>query len=621
MRKLSLYVHSLRYLKPVQISSRLTRVVRQRLFQPFKAYRRRYQRPPAVQHPLRSLLFPEPIHVPAAYQDFATNTFTFLNKRARLGSPINWFPAAESQLWKYNLHYFDYVAALGERYVQEGDEQAYQTFRRLVDEWIAACPVATALAWDPYPSSLRICNWIKACRWFEPALRDDVSFAARLANSIHAQTRFLEENLEYHLLGNHLIENGRALLYAGLFFAGRDAERWRKKGEQILWDELDRQFLADGGHEERSPMYHQMMLHLYQEVVAVLNGASAALPAGVSQKIGAMADWNAEMRHPDGEIALLNDAAFQVAAPPLPPHKRAPVAADGLRAMAASGYFVFRDQAARNYLVFDGGPLGPDHQPGHGHCDTLSYELSINGLRFVVDAGVSDYYGDLNWRLYYRSTRAHNTVVVDGVDQSEVWDRFRVARRAHPIDVRWEDRGAPLRYVYAGHSGYGRLPGNVFHHRWLCWIDRRFWLVCDRISGRGRRQVESLIHFHPEVEILRTPGPAGATQNGLVRRGPTELQIAIWGAQNVVPYSGELAPLQGWYSPEFGLQCKNRVWGLVYDGEAPIWLGYLLWPHRKTVAVSALPRDAEHCEINIRGDDAHYRVICTSGGVTVENLT
>lgn len=625
---LNLYVASLRHLKPVQIWGRIALLARRKMLYRRKGYLSQF----VTQSNLDSSALPryltlplvtEP-HAPSQLADIAEGYFTFINKRIYLGRPVNWLPSEGTQLWRYNLHYFEYAAAMGWEYIKEDNQTAYDTFRALVLDWIDACPPATPVAWDPYPISLRVSNWLKAYSAMEGALQNDAEFAATLRSSIYNQMLFLEQNIEYHLLGNHLIENGRALLLAGLFFQDEAAARWRAKGEQILWQELREQFLKDGAHYERSPMYHQIMLGLYQDVSSVLEARQEPVPDGLHDLIRAMRTWLTAMLHPDGEIALFNDAAFGIVGAPklfLQGDERSD---DGLQIFADSGYFTFRQAEKGNYLLLDCGPLGPEYQPGHGHCDALSYELSVGGQRVIVDSGVESYYGDLDWRLYYRSTRAHNTVVVDETEQSEIWSRFRVGQRAQPKDVVWGDEGEALAYVTAAHTGYERLPGTVEHRRWVCWVDRKFWLVCDRIAGGGTHQAESLIHLHPNAEVLSVPAPSespNATASaGRVRVGSAELAVIPWGACHTRRYHGETAPIQGWYAPEFGVKKENVVWGLCAQGALPLWFGYILWPgtddaEADDISVAFAAEGDTTCRVTVRTKKSEYALICTSSNV------
>jgi uncharacterized heparinase superfamily protein len=320
MQQLNRYFVALRYLRAVQVQGRLWMLIQRKGLHRSPLYRAHFQHSATGSESVTPL----PLTTGAnrasnamdsnRLEELAANRFTFLNRSVDLGSPVNWRPATEAQLWQYNLHYFHYAVTLGNAYAYSGNTDAYQLFRRLVQEWIESCPVATPIAWDAYPTSLRITNWIKAYTLFGPLLRTDEPFAAQLRRSLFVQASFLESHIEYHLMGNHLLENGRALLLAGLFFTDsrtqRTATRWQVKGKQLLWSELEEQFLTDGGHYERSPMYHHLYLNLYQEVVTLLHAKGHTVPDVVQQRVAAMADWLGAVLHPDGNIPLLNDAAF-----------------------------------------------------------------------------------------------------------------------------------------------------------------------------------------------------------------------------------------------------------------------------------------------------------------------
>jgi uncharacterized heparinase superfamily protein len=613
------YFFSAYYLKPIQVFSRLSMLTRRKVLHRSRAYRLRYSRSTFnYEQIITPLTFADGIHQPYSQDEIGNGVFTFLNRRVNLGKPIDWFPQEETQLWRYNLHYFDYVIVLGKDYAESGDKDLYKLFRQLVKEWMQSCPVAKPVAWDSYPVSLRLSNWIKAYSLFEPAISKDIEFLKEFLQNLYVHASYLEKNIEYHLLGNHLIENGRALLLAGLFFTDDHADRWQKIGERILWEELDEQFLRDGGHFERSPMYHQIMLNLYREVISILKSQNSDIPSKVTDKVKLMELWLGSVLHPDGQIALLNDSALGIAGDSTSVLDRSMVSSDRFAALSESGYFAFRDCAAQNYLIFDCGPLGPDYLPGHGHCDTLSFELSLERKRIIVDSGVGNYYGDIDWRSYYRSTRAHNTVVIDGAEQSEIWGRFRVARRARPLDVVWADNDSKLIYAIGSHTGYHRLPGSITHRRWMCWIDRSFWLVCDQITGRGRHSVESFIHFDPEVEMVHVPSWSDPDVSGEVKRGSTNLKIIPWGVNKITTYRGETDPIQGWVAPEFGLNKENKVWGFYKEDRLPIWFGYVLWPNGAEVRVDHAPIDENTNRIDIKSAAKQYQIFVSYKYVKME---
>ena len=108
--------------------------------------------------------------------------------------------------------------------------------------------------------------------------------------------------------------------------------------------------------------------------------------------------------------------------------------------------------------------MGPDYQPGHGHCDLFSFEWSCGSQRVICDTGVYAYQDPI-MRPYVRSTAAHNTVRVDGEEQSEIWQEFRVARRAYPDMHCVEATADGTVRVVGSHTGYSRLRGRPVHQR------------------------------------------------------------------------------------------------------------------------------------------------------------
>src|SRR5690606_39118768 len=130
----------------------------------------------------------------------------------------------------------------------------------LCRSWVHANPPGTAVSWHAYPTSLRIVNWCRA-----NLQADD------LQESLYLQAAHLYRNLETYVYGNHLLENARALVYAGVFFGDTgEAPRWLERGLQLYRKETPIQVLSDGGHFERSPMYHALMLEGYLDVLNLL---------------------------------------------------------------------------------------------------------------------------------------------------------------------------------------------------------------------------------------------------------------------------------------------------------------------------------------------------------------
>ncbi len=529
LHKAHLYAHTLRHLKPWQVAGRIAASARRGLG---------LSRLPRVPAPLESALqisTPFPQHDPwNTRKRVLRGEFCFLNQREHLGRPIKWAARDMPLLWRFNLHYFHYLHLLEEK------EQA-----ALCQDWRAKNPPGTPVAWHPYPTALRIVNWCRAGLDHEALLE-----------SLYLQAAHLYRNLETYIYGNHLLENARALVVAGCYFGDAgEAPRWLRKGLAIYRKESREQILPDGGHYERSPMYHALMLEGFLDVINCLPEDHEARPELV-ETADRMWSFYVSMLRPDGQLPLFNDATHEIALPPKELCAYAGAFLAGAPARRAAfpdtGYYIFRDDHV--YLAIDGGPAGPDHLMAHAHADIFSYELVVGGMPFIVDAGVYEYQAGV-MRDYVRSTAAHNTLTVDETDQVECWSSFRVARRFAPKLVSFTGAAPELKFAGA-FSGYAALIGDDITHRRVVTIrpDLRAVTVEDEVSGTGEHRVESRIHLHPEVSI------EGNERDLRLQRGDAVCRLEV-----------ESAPIrreEGWYCPQFGVREKNTV--LVLGGLIPL---------------------------------------------------
>ncbi len=511
-----LYWNTARHLRPVQFYARLW----------FRASRPKPDLRPA--QPLRQRAGAWALPARRLPSQTGPDSFRFLNEERSL-SAHGWDDPAVAKLWRYNLHYFDDLNA-------EGAADRATWHRALIARWIAENPPGSGSGWEPYPASLRIVNWIK---W---ALAGN-ALTADAVHSLAVQVRWLRRRLEYHLLGNHLFANAKALVFAGCFFDGDEARGWLDLGLRILAREVPEQILPDGGHFELSPMYHALALEDMLDLVNVVaNSAIPGPPEAQSRdwkaRVEAMRRWLLAMSHPDGDIAFFNDAAFGIA-PTLAELDLyaarlglAPLVenADERIWLRDSGYVRLENDDA--VALLDVARIGPDYLPGHAHADTLSFELSVAGRRVLVNSGTS-VYGLGAERLRQRGTTAHNTVVIDNEDSSEVWSGFRVARRARPrdLEVARQDDGW---LVSCAHDGYARLARRPVHHR--SWhLKHGSLVVSDKIAG-AHESAEAIFHFHPGLApSIDADGRFGvvASDSGVVVRwkvakGQARVEPSTW---------------------------------------------------------------------------------------------
>ncbi len=476
LKKISLYWNTVRYLRSRQILWRLW----------YSFYW-----PKIGKHSLAKPLSPSIFWKQAIDREaklFSENQACFLGLEKNITDSSIWVDDSLTKLWLYNLHYFDDLTSINGNF-------RFDWHTKLIDRWIDENPPIRSVGWEAYPLSLRIVNWVKWLLMGNKASK-------KMIQSLVDQTNFLHKRLEYHILGNHLLANAKALCFSGKYFSEVGGEQWYEAGINIYREQLAEQILSDGGHFELSPMYHLIVLEDLLDLEQLHNLYGESVPTFLSLAIEKMINWSLVMRHPDGEIPFFNDAAFCIAATPqqLDSYARnlgfnVGYESFGLSThLRDSGYIRLENGAA--VVLIDVASIGPEYLPGHAHADTLSFEMSIMGIRVVVNGGTS-VYGQGTQRQMERGTLAHSTVAIDGENSSEVWGGFRVARRAKTTAVKsGECEG--MGFAEAAHDGYERLPGKLMHkRRWE--LKASALSIKDEISGNGIHSVEIIFPLGPQV--------------------------------------------------------------------------------------------------------------------------
>jgi Heparinase II/III-like protein/Heparinase II/III N-terminus len=470
-----LYLYALYAAKPRQLRARATRPVTRRRF------------PRGV--PAREA---EP--VTAARELWASPAF-------EASSP----PDASTRLGRFHRQYGDDVlAAARAADVAEA--------RRLVATWIEAHPPRPGDAWHPYPLSTRVGNWIAALTLVPELASPELSL------SLWRQLRRLERNVEDDVLGNHVIRNARALVLGGAAFGAADLTR---RGIAILRREVPEQILRDGGHYERSPSYHLVVLRDLLEVQAV------SPHSWLAEAIDRMRVFAAALTRPDGAPALFNDGTVDA------PQLELPEPRAGLSVLGDSGFVVVRDGPL--WLAFRCGVASPRFLPAHAHADALSFQLWWRGRPVVVDPGTFTYEPGAD-RAWFRSTRAHSTVVVDECDQFRLWGAFRSGPLAK-VALRYAREKAVEASVV--------LPGRIRHVRRIEW-ERNDVRVFDTIAGSGRHRVASQLVLAPHAP-------------------PLDLSVIGGGSATVE---------RAWVSERFGERVETTARVVAVEQELPAQLGF-----------------------------------------------
>jgi uncharacterized heparinase superfamily protein len=422
---------------------------------------------------------------------------------------------------------------------QEAFKATAEEILAFMTEWNRIFPLhaagARTSAWHPYVLSIRIETWIRLMtRLQECGIPPDEPRMREINHGVERMTRVLLRNLEKGTMANHLLRNIKALVLAGLFLDTEIGAQSRRIGLKLLERELREQVLADGCHFERSPMYHVSVLNDVLDMTEAIMLAGSTVPEILSETAGRMTGFLERIRHTDGEIPYFNDSTGSFFLRTEEVLQRGRILCHELEcAVDADMPFATEVSPARtsglltagttrSWIVFDAGNIGPDYQPGHAHCDTLSLEWSLDGQRVITDTGVF-HYRESPERHYSRSTAAHSTIIVDGMEQSEVWKSFRVGRRAKILRFAQESQEG-MTVLRGAHDGYRRLRSPVIHERAVVMAGEAWIAVIDWLHGRGEHSIRSHMHFHP---VVRVADPVAVDDHWHTRISVGETMIAF----------------------------------------------------------------------------------------------
>lgn len=404
--------------------------------------------------------------------------FSFLNLKTHFKEKIDWNYNKHGKLWTYNLNYFEF---LGQENMSKNDGL------ELIHDFISQKEkIKDGL--EPYPISLRIIFWIKFI------IKHDIK-DSKITHFLYQQLQLLSKKPEYHLMGNHLLENGFSLLFGAYFFNHKEIFQQAKK---ILLQELYEQILADGAHFELSPMYHQTILFRILDSINLLKNNTSqindddVLLQYLIKQAKKMSAWIKEITFKNGDIPLVNDSCTEIAPTTASLLKYAQRLQIEIQEISLSqcGYRKFQNDLFE--IVIDVGNIGPDYIPGHAHSDTFNFVLYQNQQPLIIDTGISTYEKNKR-RNIERSTTSHNTVMIDNKEQSQIWGGFRVAKRAKIIQLEESENE-----IKASHNGYKNI--NTTHERKFCFSKNQI-IIHDIINHH--HPCKAFFHFHPNIKFWK----------------------------------------------------------------------------------------------------------------------
>lgn len=499
-------------------------------------------------------------------------------------------------VWELNRHH--HLVTLGKAYFLSGEKRYAQEVCVQLRSWIAANPPRIGVNWtSPLELAIRLINWTWALAFIRcsPALTPELF--GMILQSVAEQADHISRHLSaYSSANNHLIGEAAGLAITGLFFPWLlNADKWRDKGLEILEREIERQIYPDGVPAEQAIQYLAFVLdfNLLTWRLAELNGLS--VPQIWYDRLESACEFICRMMDENGNVPAIGDSdtAWVVRLDDRPeannyrsilataavllkrPDFKAkagrwdekshwllgPSGQDTFEALPSEipetssrffekgGYCVMR--APGCVATFDCGSLGYLALAAHGHADALSLTVSLDGQPVFIDPGTYAYQEGGERRDYFRSTAAHNTVVVDGEDQSEMLGAFLWGRKAEARLLRWETT-EDYDVAIAEHNGYETL--GITHQRMVLFHKPDWFIVVDRLKGQGDHSFEQLWHVPAECQV-------SIGQDSLVQKYihlnmghkqiiliPLETPSAVQPRIQI----GEERPMQGWVSPRYG---------------------------------------------------------------------
>lgn len=468
------------------------------------------------------------------------NVYNFLNKSLKVKNFSLNQQTSDKKLWLYNLNYFDFLIS----------KKAFTKKNKsisIIKEWININPSKNKIGWDPYPTSLRIVNWIKWCII-------NNNYDKNILNSIYVQGVYLNENIEWHLLGNHLIANAKGLIFFGTFFSNKKANTLLKNGENLLYNQIGEQFLNDGGHFERSPMYHSILLEDLLDIIELNsifpNKISKNLIKKIKSKTKIALEWLISTCHPDKNISFFNDTTNEIASHPskiINFYNKYNKEVNFKNQKTKKFYSLFLN-TSKYYIcenkdfkaIVDLGSPSPKYQPGHSHAETFSFELSLFKKRVFVNTGISQYQISQR-RTLERSTVSHNTACIKKKNSSQVWSAFRVAKKAKILDI-FEERKKEYSILKMKHDGFSSALQTVIHNREIRFSKNKIEFR-DKISQSN--EYFAVYILHPDIKII-------------LKQNDYFLKVGLNKEARLFFNNSKVELIDWYYAPKFGVLIKTK---------------------------------------------------------------
>ena len=365
----------------------------------------------------------------------------------------------------------------------------------------------------------------------------------------------------YSSCGNHTIAEAYGLIFGGAVFRyTAEGRRWISKGHKLLKQELYHQIVKDGGPVEQSLNYHRFVIDLYWLAIDFLKKNNLHDCSEFEEHLIKAEHFIIAFKDAGGRMPSIGDSDDGRAIAPgiCPCRAHANQQENIIQTFSKSGYTIVKDNNV--VLTFDHGPLGMAPLYNHGHADALSITLSVDGQKILVDPGTYSYNVEPEFRKYFKGTRAHNTITIDGQDQA-IQETSFIWSHAYDAELIRKEKFNGVWLIKAKHDGYLRYKKPVQHIRTLFIFDRTTIIIKDEFYGEGTHEFELNFHLDPETEVSKYDETWWH-----IRKGAAEIYITLFNQNDFRVIKGEKTPMLGWFSNSYGLKCETSVLNISITG-------------------------------------------------------
>ncbi|MFQ6056177.1 MAG: alginate lyase family protein, partial [Methanosarcinales archaeon] len=532
----------------------------------------------------------------------------------------------------WELSRFQHFVTLGKAYWYTEDEKYAREFVDQVESWIEKNPIELGVNWAcTMEVAIRAVNWIWGYYFFYNSKSLSNEFQLKFLKNLFLHGRHIMNNLEFGMIrGNHYLSNIVGLIYLGIFFPEcKEVKEWLDKGLKALEEEMEFQVYPDGVDFEGSISYHRLVTELFLSPVLLLQKNNINVSERLLKRLEKMIEFTLYYTKPDGTSPIIGDnddgrlhklsnneindhryllsigsvlfgrkdfksacdkfneeAFWLLRKRGLNDFKNLPREDIDIesKAFKNGGFYIMRKDNL--YMIIDCGEVGYAGRGGHGHNDTLSFELFARDKTFIIDPGSYVYTASPKWRNVFRSTKYHNTVVVDNEEMNRFHeeDLFTMEFDAIPKINRWVSK-EEYDFFDGEHYGYKRLKEPIVHRRQI-YFDKKdeFWLIRDLLSGEGKHKFDLYFHFAPMDLELDSETFIVYTKN---KEGVNILIIPLEKDKMSVEIQ------KGFVSYSYGVKVESPVLRYSINDFAPVKFDNLIFPFHKKDEILDLRKNIE----------------------------